>query len=314
MKKVFCLILAVMMIVSLASCSLSTDQLSQALNSALDQVTSEISSDLENDLNGKSGDDANGFDTDLTVDEQVVFDKRDVKITVTGIEFDDFYGPMLNVLIENNSKTDLTFTLDDCYINDYSIYGSLYVDVAAGKKANDEITFSTSEMELAKISSLKKIEASFKAYDENYNDIAKSDLIEIKTSASDSYKGGETPSGEEIFNKDGLQMVITGYEKNGVDDYYTDPTLVVYARNNTKKRVTFSSDDFYVNGFKVDATYYETLEPGKCVVSTVMYYKEYLEKNKIEADDIEELELNISIYDADSYDAIDKIEKAVYKP
>ena len=311
MKKLICLLLAVLMVMSLAACG-ATNQLTDALSSALNEAASEIKDavpDDDADSNG-SGD----YDSSITIDEQTLFTDGNAEVIVTGVEYDEYYGPEISVQIENKSDKKLTFSSQECYINDYAVYASLYTDVDAGKKAVDEITFSSSDMALAGITSIEKIEFSFRAYDEDYEDLVDSGLVEIKTSKSDSFKAPAAPEGTSLFNKDGIELVVVKYAKDGVDEYYAEPTLVMYAKNTTDKKLTISSDDLYVNGFKVDATYYETLDPGKCSVSTIIFYEEYLEKSKIEKDAIEEFELNFKVYDSDTYDTITKIEKAVYKP
>lgn len=87
------------------------------------------------------------FKTTATIEETVLYDENNVKITATGLNYTDYVAE-LNVMIENNGDKDLSFICNsvgyNCNaINGYMVDdGYLSADVAAGKKANETISFS----------------------------------------------------------------------------------------------------------------------------------------------------------------------------
>ena len=79
-----------------------------------------------------SADDA----TAVSIEEQVLYDENDIKITATGIE-DGWLGTELKLLIENNTDQSITVQAKNANVNGYMVTTMMSADVAAGKKAND---------------------------------------------------------------------------------------------------------------------------------------------------------------------------------
>lgn len=78
----------------------------------------------------------------VTIEEQVLFEGNDFKITATGIE-DGLFGTDLKLLIENNSSQNITVQARNSNVNGFMVETMMSADVAAGKKANDSLTFET---------------------------------------------------------------------------------------------------------------------------------------------------------------------------
>ena len=71
---------------------------------------------------------------EITVDQQLVLDEKDIKITVTGLELDGWLGPQLKLLIENDSAENITVQSRLSSVNGFMIYSTISEDVAALKK------------------------------------------------------------------------------------------------------------------------------------------------------------------------------------
>lgn len=131
------------------------------------------------------------FDMTPTIEETVMLDENDIKITATGLEYDD-YEVTLNLTIENNSSQDLSFICGSVgyscnAINGFMIDGGyLNADVAAGKKSNETINFSRAELSIMGISRIADIQVGFDIKDADYNRVY-SGVKQVKTSIADSY-------------------------------------------------------------------------------------------------------------------------------
>lgn len=160
------------------------------------------------------------FKTDATIEETVLFDENNVKITATDLSYTT-YSIELSLLIENNSDKDLQFISNslayNCNaINGYMIgAGYLNEDVAAGKKVNESIRFGIEELTLYGITEIADIQVGFDISDDDNNHIY-SGPRQVKTSAADTYD----------YEKDTYQMSInSGILENVYEcviDYYTE--------------------------------------------------------------------------------------------
>lgn len=132
------------------------------------------------------------FNPVATIEETVLVDESDVKITATGIKY-TAYDVKLSLAIENNSEQDLSFysgTLGySCNsINGYMVDdGYLNADIVAGKKANETVSFSVDELTLLGFSDIADIELGFNITDSKYNDYLQTGPRQLKTSLADSY-------------------------------------------------------------------------------------------------------------------------------
>ena len=81
-----------------------------------------------------------------SIEETVILDQNGLKITATDLE-DSFMGDELKLLVENNSGQNLTVQSHASSVNGYMITNIMSIDVANGKKVNDALTLTASEME-----------------------------------------------------------------------------------------------------------------------------------------------------------------------
>ncbi len=290
MKRMICLLLVMLIAGSLAACS-ATEEALEVLSSIAEAT------------------DANQIDTDVTIDEQVLYEGNDVKVTVTGVSYDEYMGPEIGVVIENNTDTDLTFSSEECYINSYAIYSYFYFSVPAGQTLTDSFGFSAYDMALAGISELSTIEMSLSVYDDDYRDIAATDLIAITTSATDGYTPDDAVTGDEVYyDKDnGVRILAVRFDK-GEDELFGEPSLILYVENSGKRTVAVSSTEVDVNGKKLSgASYYAVLASGKRSVDAITFYEDDLSESGITG--IDEITLWLKLYDNKTYDTIGTVEE-----
>jgi hypothetical protein len=237
--------------------------------------------------------------SEITIDEQVLYDENDIKITAKGIE-DGWLGTELKLLIENNSTKSITVQARNANVNGYMVDTMMSADVAAGKKANDSLTFETSGLKECGIESIATMEFYFYIFDaETWDEIVSTDVITVETSIADSYVQTYDDSGEVLVDTAGVKIIGKGLS---VDDSFWGPGVILYIENNTDKDITVQVRDVSVNGFMVDSTMSEDVVSGKKAMSAVQFFSSDLEENSIE--DITDVELYFHIFDEDSWDTV----------
>lgn len=259
------------------------------------------SSDSTDAKNGSkdAGDATVNESVDVTIDEQVIYDENDIKITATGLD-DGFMGTELELLIENNSSQSITVQARNANVNGFMVGTMMSADVAAGKKANDSLTFETSGLKECGIENIANMEFYFHIFDsESWDEIVDTDVISIDTSIASTYTQAVDDSGEVLLDSNGVKIVSKGLSAN---DSFWGPGVILYIENNSDKDVTVQVRDVSVNGFMVESSMSEDVVAGKKAMSAVQFFSSDLEKNSIT--DISDVELYFHVFDLESWDAI----------
>ena len=151
------------------------------------------------------------FALQATMEETVLVDEKDVKITATALQGTSNQVE-LSLAIENNSDTDLSFLSGtmgySCNsVNGYMIDdGYLNVDVVAGKKANETIKFSVDQLELMGITDIADIEIGFHIQTSDYDTYLRTGPRQLRTSLSDFYDYSADTYQEAINNGEFAQI------------------------------------------------------------------------------------------------------------
>lgn len=292
MKKIFALLLTLCLIVSLCACSGGTSV--PTVSTPAQQPTPEISNDISEDSavsepttsQEPTNETLGSFNKSATLEETVMYDENNVKITATGLEYDD-YSVSLELLIENNSDKDLSFISGSLGYSCNSVNGYMFddgylnCDVAAGKKANDTIEFDYDGLMLYGIDEIADIEIGFEISDDDYNDIY-SGPRQVKTSAYDSYDYTQnhyqaTITSQAAMNTYNIEMIHFSddllYEENGVKIISSsvmtnksgDTMLLLELENTTNEMVYITASNIALNGLIVSSSIWSTdaLNPGK---------------------------------------------------
>ena len=291
MKKYIALLLMLAMLVSLAACG------DVAGGELLPPVGNGSESGSES---GSEGGSAVQTPAEVTVEPVVLLEQDGLKIQAKELDTDGFMGAELKLLIENNTDKNLTVQCRNSSVNGYMVETMMSAEVAAGKKANDAITFLSSDMELCGIETIADMEFSFHIYTtDDWDTYLDSDQIQLKTSAADTYSYTYDHPGELVYEGKGVKVVALGLNK---DESLFGPGLVLYIQNTSDKAITVQSRDTSVNGFMVDTIFSQELMPGKHAVTDVTFMESDLEENDITS--IEELELSFHIYNSETWKTI----------
>lgn len=299
MKRVLTLFLVLAMAFSATACSFS--DLQKELENAMKE-SEQVSTDGDSEDNTKDNaeeqeteKDNSNASSDFSIDETVLLDQDNVKITAKSLAY-DYYGDLiLDVLIENNTDQTLNFSIDQFAINGYMTeYAFLYATVSAGKKSNETIDIPKDELDFLDIKTAADMTMTFSVSIEEYDEYLRSAPVQLKTSAAETYDYKYDDSGEVIYDGSNIKIVAKGLFENAK---YDTQSILLYIENNNDFNITMSTDNVSVNGFMIDPFFYYDMLPNSHALATVDFDKEELASNDISA--IKDVTLSFHIIDDD---------------
>ena len=236
---------------------------------------------------------------DVSIEEQVLVDQDGIKITALEYVKDSIWGDGIKVLIENETDKDVMVGCNALIVNDYMINDLFASEVAAGKKSNETIYLSSSELKAAGIDTVGRIEIYFHVYDsDSFDNIFDSDCVTIETSAIDSIDTTANDEGTELYNDGGIRIIGKTVDENS----FWGTAILLYIENQSGNNVGISVDDLSINGFMLTPYFSTTVYDGKKCIDDITIMSSELEENGIES--IDEVELKFRVYNSDSYETI----------
>ncbi len=264
------------------------------------------------------------FNRTVQITETVLVDENNVKITATGLTYDD-YNVEVELLIENNSSKDLSFVCGSAGYNCNSINGYmtpdgyLFCDVTAGKKAYDSVSFSYDELMLYGINEIADIELGFCIEDDDYNRTYTGPR-QLKTSIMGSfdydkeyfqnaiadpsiqkafYYSTEFFSTDTLYDQNGISVRSEALVENG----HGELMLLLEIMNTSSEPIYIVTDDIAINGLVCRTSPWSSdmVTPGKKSVAVIELYsvlnKSYW--NALGLKDITSVDLTLNIEDQD---------------
>lgn len=242
-----------------------------------------------------------------TIDETVVFDDEGIKITAKEYVTDSLWGDGIKFLIENDTEQNITVGVTALIVNDYMISDLFVADVAAGKKTNETMNLSSSDLKAAGIETIGQIEVYFHIYDsDSWDDIASADCITLKTSLYDQMDTTVDDEGQVLYEEDGIKIVGKFVDEKS----FWGTAVLLYIENDYGENIIVQTDNFSINGFTLDAYFSSTVYDGKKAYDNITVFSSDLEENDITS--VEEISLTFKIIDADNYDTIIETDEIVF--
>lgn len=275
MKKIIPFLLASCLLASLAACG-PTGQPSEVSDSSpvssSDVVSAqELESSSEVESSHPVQDTVPSFDTTGTIQETVLYEENGVKIIATDLVC-SLTGAEISLTIENNSAQDLSFSsgtlgyscnavngimVDDGYLN---------CDVAAGKSANETVSFSSQELLLYGIDRVADFQLGFTITDSDYNSIhippivvatslkgyeqsADSIQTAVQSEALQSLLGYQVPffQAGSFYDQNGVKVEAAGLMENSSGEQM----LLLEVVNSGEQSVCFVTNNIAFNGMEV---------------------------------------------------------------
>lgn len=264
-----------------------------------DIVTTEANDSSSTETTSDGVEEADTSSTDVTIEQQVLVDQNNIVITAVEYTTDSIWGNGIKLLIENNSDQNVTVGCTALIVNDYMITDLFVSDVAAGKKANETMYLSSSELEAAGIDSVGQIEVYFHVYDSaSYEDIFNTDVVTIQTSEYANMDTTPNDAGTELYNEGGIRIVGKTVDENS----FWGTAILLYVENTSGTNVGIQCDNMSINGFMMTPYFSCDVYDGKKAIDDITIMSSELETNGIES--IDEVELQFHIYNLDTYDTI----------
>lgn len=184
-KKVITLFAVAGMVLFLTSCENAQSTTTEGMEkeSIMETVNEQSTTDSNTEIAH--------FVRDGKVEETVMVNEKDIKITATDLSYTD-YDIRLSLTIENNSDKDLSFVSGSVgyscnAINGYIVQGGyMNADVLAGKKTNETIRFNLDELSIYGITKIADIQVGFRVTDDSYDAIYQG-MGQVKTSLAATY-------------------------------------------------------------------------------------------------------------------------------
>ncbi len=294
MKRITLMILTIALLLSFAACGTTEAPKTGISGSENNTTAAPVDETAQPETKGN----------EISFEEVVAVDNDQCCIKITGIDPDDFMGYALKAYLENKSadKTYM-FSVTSASINGVMADPLFASEVAAGKKANESITFLDSMIE-ADIGDYTDIELNFRVYD---SDDWSADPVATQTvhiypygeGKATAYTRSPLDTDQILIDNDNVTAIAIGYEEDAIWGY----TVNLFLVNKTDKTVMFSVDDASVNGFMADPFFAYEVDPGKCAFTSMSWSDSTLEENGIT--EIESIEFSMRAYDSDDWMADD---------
>lgn len=157
MKKLISMALAAAMVLTFAACAASSD--SETSVPTTEGTTGSTTIGTTETQTTQTTEPTDAFQPIVLVDDE------NVTVKITGIEEDALWGYTLKVYLENKTDKELMFTVDDVSVNGFMCDPFWATTVAAGMKANQQISFSDSDFDKNGIETVESIVLTLRAYD-----------------------------------------------------------------------------------------------------------------------------------------------------
>lgn len=297
MKRYLAFALMLVILLALPACSGSNDTSPPSNSSSTD-----TNSDPQTSASQTVKDDTPSY----SLSDVVIVDDENCIFTVTGVKADGFWGFTLNVLCENNTDKNLMFSWESVSVNGYMVDPFWATEVAAGKKANSEISFSSDQLEKCNITTVDEMVFTLRVYDSDdwSADRLVNDEYAIYPTGLDAdsvtYPERTVSTSEQIIiDNEGCTFIIEGVESDGTWGY----SLNCYLVNKTSDPLMFSWNDVSVNGYMVDPFWATEVAPGKRAFSDISFSNSDFETNGIS--EVEDIEFKLRVYNPNDWSATD---------
>lgn len=285
MKKLFSMVLTIAVILSLIACGGGKTTLR---NADVLEYSSKAGEEMEL----------------VPFEEITVVDNAQCAIKITAIDPDNIWGYTLKAYFENKSadKTYM-FSVTGAAVNGVESDPFFATEVAAGKKAIEEISFSD-DLSSHGIGAFTDIEISFRVYDSDdwFADAAAEETVHV-------YPYGEQnatvfvreaqATDTVVADNDNVSVIVTGYD----EDEFWGYTVYLYLVNKTDTELMYSVDNVSINGFMADPFWAASVGAGKAAFTTISWFDSDLEEKGITT--VEEIEMNFRIYESENWFADD---------
>lgn len=249
---------------------------------------------------GESGQSSADQSAAVTVEEQTVLDEKGITAVVKGYgKYESellTFDRVLLIEVTNSTEKDISFGLNDCFINGVSTDSSYYFTIGAGKTEPYPAVFDETKLEALGIKTYEEYEFCIAVQDGETNEtLIETKPISVKTSA---YKDGNFDydvEGTVLYDANDVKIIAL---KDLVDSDIFGQYVNLYVINNTDKMIDVSVVESTLNGKAAEMSVGSYTAAGKRSVNILSVDDEK------KPDKIESLTLSFSISDTETGDMI----------
>jgi hypothetical protein len=205
-----------------------------------------------------------------SIDPVALYSADNLSITVdaAGLYYDNY---AFAVTVRNETDQNIAVSSDYLCVNGYMLpSASLYEQIPAGETCQIYWEFYSFVLDEAGIEQVQQVQFYLDIYDsDEYTDIAQTGLLCLETNAPDSYVQSVDDSGRELFNEDGVRIVL----KDSQVDPYGDFTMKLFIENNTDRMVDLSSVSLNINQGETGGFFWSILLPHTRAIESINFYE-----------------------------------------
>lgn len=312
MKKLLALLLVLALALGLTACGVALPVLSNAIESK-DSGTIETKNNTPADTKAAENNapaDTKAPEPDAPATEPApeaadfqeltAIDNDLCSLRITGIKEDSFWGHILKAELENKTEDqNLRFSVETASINGVTYDPYFSSEVAAGKKSQEEISFSDDDMN-ALLGEVTDVELTVRVYnaDDWYAEDAAMETFHVYPlgqARATTYVREVQPTDTVLVDNDQFTFIVAGYDPEGFWGY----TVKLYLVNKTDIPLAFTADNVSVNDLMCDPFWGKTLPAGKVAFSDMDWSSSSFEELGIT--DVEEIEFELRVYNANDF-------------
>lgn len=232
-----------------------------------------------------------GAESCPAVQPRTIYNATGITVTVDGAG--DYYGDYaISFTVTNKSDRDVGVVTELLSVNGFMTPAdALYMQVAGGETAKGYMQLSEYALEDQGIKEPAQIQFYLNIYDTvDYGLIGWTDLVTLDTDIAESYVQPVDDKGWEIYNQDGLRIVLQSMEMYS----YGESSMSLYAENTSNRTVMLYEQEILVNGEESYGMFWTTLRPGTRSVQTV-WFGEMQEQGIDDLSQIQEIAMDLHI-------------------
>ena len=278
--RFLCAALMLSMLFSLASCGYGETEKTPIESGTSSQSQTDEGTDHEvsETDEGTKTEESTGTDAAAaTVEETVLWDNEDIKITAESLTSDNtFY--ILHLQIENKTAEDLYIMASRCAVNGFVAEPVMSVDVPANSTTKGEVKFYRKDVYRDVVAD---IEIRF-----HYNS-KKTERVKLETSAAASFDYSYDDSGTLLYEENGIKIVCQGFTDDG------NPIIYLYSTGELSEGCVVEEYEIYINGKKSRADFCNWVFPNTRNVAEMSISDKDIDGNEL--GDVESIQVSFKI-------------------
>lgn len=225
---------------------------------------------------------------------------REGAITVTvdsaGLYYDNY---AIAVTVTNDTDRNVNISSELLCVNGYMLPTSgLFMQVEEGEVCQDYLLLYADDLEEAGIEQVALVSFGLDIYDsDDYTEVGYMYPSLLMTDAAGDYIQKTDDSGWELYNQNGVRMVLKAAQ---LDDY-GDCTLTLFLENTTEDLVNVSDRGVYLNGEETLGMLWSSLMPQSRAIDHIYLY-DMEELDIADLADIQEVLIDLHIEHVDGMD------------